>query len=177
MSKSNQIAFRRIVKGKIHYPTSMSTDAKDLIAKLCEVDPTKRLGNLKGRASDVKSHPWFKDIDWVKLYKREMKGPIIPQLKGNVSGASRFTHTLCCQHHTNPRLIRTTRGTLRITILRHRDARSTPQICRRNTTRCLTAFEPACIGGGVRDSQNNPFGDCDVGHRGYKRRSSGRLHA
>ena len=63
----------------------MSADAKDLVSKLCEVDPSKRLGNLKGRASEVRNHVWFKDIDWTKLYKREMKGPIIPQLKGHVS--------------------------------------------------------------------------------------------
>ena len=63
----------------------MSEEAKDIVSKLCEVDPAKRLGNLRGRAADVKAHPWFKEIDFQKLYKREMKGPIIPQLKGAVS--------------------------------------------------------------------------------------------
>lgn len=58
----------------------MKADAKDLIGKLCEVSQGKRLGNLKGGAKDVKSHPWFKDIDWDKLYNRELDPPIKPHL-------------------------------------------------------------------------------------------------
>lgn len=63
----------------------MPPDARDLVCKLCEVNPTKRLGNLAGGASDVKAQPWFKDIDWEKLYRREIQGPIIPRLSGCVS--------------------------------------------------------------------------------------------
>lgn len=58
----------------------MSADAKDIVSKLCEVTPGKRLGNLSGGAKDVKSHPWFKKIDWVKLYNRELEAPIKPHL-------------------------------------------------------------------------------------------------
>lgn len=29
----------------------------------------------------MKSHPFFKGIDWDALYYRQMKGPIVPQLK------------------------------------------------------------------------------------------------
>lgn len=58
----------------------MSADAKDIIGKLCEVHPSKRLGNLRGGAAEVKNHPWFKDIDWVKLYSRELEPPIKPHV-------------------------------------------------------------------------------------------------
>ncbi len=60
----------------------MSEDAKDLIGGLCTVDVSKRLGNVQGRASKVKGHPWFKKIDWDALYHRKMRGPIIPYLRG-----------------------------------------------------------------------------------------------
>lgn len=70
----------RIVEGKIKYPSAMSPDAKDIVAKLCDVNPGKRLGNLNGGAKDVKAHPWFKDIDWTKLYNRELEAPIKPHL-------------------------------------------------------------------------------------------------
>lgn len=76
--------YELVCKGSITYPTSMSPDAKDLVGKLCEVDPARRLGNMRGGAGDVKSHPWFKDIDFDKLYRREITGPIMPQLKSNV---------------------------------------------------------------------------------------------
>ena len=60
----------------------MSPDARDLIAKLCTVDISKRLGNVQGGANKVKAHPWFKEIDWDALYDRETQGPIVPHLRG-----------------------------------------------------------------------------------------------
>jgi len=46
------------------------------------VNPAQRLGNQRGGAKDVKNHPWFKDIDFEKLYKRELEAPIRPHLSG-----------------------------------------------------------------------------------------------
>jgi len=60
----------------------MSTDARDIISQLCAVDVSKRLGNIKGGASAIKAHPWFKDIDWDAMYHRKMQGPIVPHLRG-----------------------------------------------------------------------------------------------
>lgn len=67
----------------------MSEEAQDLITKLCEVNPAKRLGNLSGGVKDVQSHAFFKEIDWEKLYRREIQAPIIPQIKSHVSRRSR----------------------------------------------------------------------------------------
>jgi protein kinase A len=72
----------RIVEGKVRYPSAMSSEARDLISGLCTVDTSKRLGNIKGGASAVKSHAWFKDIDWDALYHRKVGGPIVPHLRG-----------------------------------------------------------------------------------------------
>jgi protein kinase A len=60
----------------------MSSDARDLISGLCTVDTSKRLGNISGGAGRVKSHPWFQNIDWDRLYNREVNGPIVPHLRG-----------------------------------------------------------------------------------------------
>lgn len=46
------------------------------------MDPSRRLGNLRGGAQDVKHHPWFRDIDFEKLYRRELEAPIKPTLSG-----------------------------------------------------------------------------------------------
>lgn len=27
------------------------------------------------------NHPWFKDIDWKKLYRKEIKPPYVPEIK------------------------------------------------------------------------------------------------
>lgn len=66
----------------MRFPSAMSAPARDLISGLCTVDVSKRLGNIAGGASRVKSHEWFKDIDWDKMYRREVQGPIVPHLRG-----------------------------------------------------------------------------------------------
>ncbi|ORZ20694.1 kinase-like domain-containing protein [Absidia repens] len=43
--------------------------------------PTERFGNLKDGADDIKRHPWFKKMDFVKLSKCQVKPPYIPQVK------------------------------------------------------------------------------------------------
>ena len=47
----------------------ISKDAKDIIRKLTEFDPLKRLG-INGW-SDIRDHPFFKGIDWEKVQNRE----------------------------------------------------------------------------------------------------------
>ncbi|KZF22983.1 Pkinase-domain-containing protein [Xylona heveae TC161] len=81
--------YEQICEGKVRFPSGMSEDAKDLISGLCSVDTSKRLGNIQGGAERVKSHPFFKDIDWDALYQRKTKGPIVPKLK-NPADASNF---------------------------------------------------------------------------------------
>lgn len=66
----------------MRFPSAMSAPARDLISGLCTVDTSKRLGNISGGAQRVKSHEWFKDIDWDKMYRREVNGPIVPHLRG-----------------------------------------------------------------------------------------------
>ncbi|KAF2224223.1 kinase-like domain-containing protein [Elsinoe ampelina] len=74
--------YEQIVEGKIRFPSAMSADARDIIQGLCTVDTAKRLGNISGGAGRVKSHPWFKSIDWDAIYYRKVQGPIVPHLKG-----------------------------------------------------------------------------------------------
>ncbi|KAK7551461.1 kinase-like domain-containing protein [Phyllosticta citricarpa] len=74
--------YEQIVEGKVRYPSAMSPDARDLIGRLCTVDTSKRLGNIKGGAAAVKAHPWFRHVDWDALYHRRVRGPIIPHLRG-----------------------------------------------------------------------------------------------
>jgi hypothetical protein len=59
----------------------MSHEARDLISGLCNVDISKRLGNIRGGASTVKMHPWFSSIDWDAMMNRRNPGPIIPHLR------------------------------------------------------------------------------------------------
>jgi serine/threonine protein kinase len=57
----------------------MSEEMKDLIERLLHKNPTKRLGHKSSK--DVMEHPWFKDINWKKLYRKEIKPPYYPEIK------------------------------------------------------------------------------------------------
>jgi len=66
-----------ILKLDIEYPQErINNVTKDLLQKLFTVDPTKRLG--ANGAIEIKSHPYFANIDWVKLQKLELPAPIVP---------------------------------------------------------------------------------------------------
>jgi hypothetical protein len=56
----------------------MSESAKDFFSKILKKKPSERLGY--NGPEEVKQHPWFNDIDWEKLYRKEVKPPYKPKL-------------------------------------------------------------------------------------------------
>ncbi|VDK83658.1 unnamed protein product [Onchocerca ochengi] len=48
---------------------------------LLQLDPAKRLGNLKGGVADIKIHKWFSDIIWDDVINMKITSPIIPKLQ------------------------------------------------------------------------------------------------
>lgn len=48
--------------------------AKDIIVRLLNRNSKKRLGTYGG-ADEIKKHPFFRAIDWKKLYNRQYKAP------------------------------------------------------------------------------------------------------
>ena len=44
-------------------------------------DQAKRFGN-KGDAAEIMAHPWWADIDWKKLERKEITTPFKPNLGG-----------------------------------------------------------------------------------------------
>mmetsp|Transcript_18133 Transcript_18133/g.45666 ORF Transcript_18133/g.45666 Transcript_18133/m.45666 type:complete len:726 (-) Transcript_18133:186-2363(-) len=81
------VVMRRIVDEnyQIKYPPYLSPQAKDLIARLLERKPAKRLGMLNGRAADIKSHKWFEGLAWEELEARRM----LPTRKPKESDSSK----------------------------------------------------------------------------------------
>ncbi|KAH3808354.1 cAMP-dependent protein kinase catalytic subunit PRKX-like isoform X2 [Dreissena polymorpha] len=75
--------YEKILAGKIDWPRHIDPVAKDLIKKLLVPDRTKRLGNMKNGADDVKKHKWFKAVDWDDVLARKLSPPIIPKVTHN----------------------------------------------------------------------------------------------
>eukprot|EP00455_Lapot_gusevi_P027088 TRINITY_DN2864_c0_g1_i9.p1 TRINITY_DN2864_c0_g1~~TRINITY_DN2864_c0_g1_i9.p1 ORF type:complete len:799 (+),score=343.37 TRINITY_DN2864_c0_g1_i9:177-2573(+) len=81
--------YAKIMHGQINFPKHFSAESIDLIRKLLNPKPTKRLGVMKGGATLIKRHPWFKGFDWNALESGTMAAPIIPKIK-NAEDISNF---------------------------------------------------------------------------------------
>jgi hypothetical protein len=78
-------SFEKIAKpGKISFPDGLfSSHAEDLIEKLLVRNPSKRLGNMKGKISDICKHKWFASFDWNGLLLGALKPTFVPELSQN----------------------------------------------------------------------------------------------
>ena len=54
--------------------SNVSPECIDLMSKLLEKDPMKRLGTKLG-AVEVRSHPFFRETDWDEVYGRNLNMP------------------------------------------------------------------------------------------------------
>lgn len=82
--------YENILKGRVKYPPYIHPDAQDLLNKLITHDLTKRLGNLHGGSRDVMTHPWFAEVTWERLAKKDIDAPYVPPVRGGVGDASLF---------------------------------------------------------------------------------------
>ncbi|KAG0341772.1 serine/threonine protein kinase psk1 [Podila horticola] len=69
-----------IMNKKLNLPYYLSSDAKDLLGKLLKRTPSARLGSGPKGIENIKSHRFFRKIDWKLLALRELEPPIIPFL-------------------------------------------------------------------------------------------------
>ncbi|XP_065432555.1 cAMP-dependent protein kinase catalytic subunit alpha-like [Chrysemys picta bellii] len=74
--------YEKIVSGKVRFPGHFSSELKDLLRNLLQVDITKRFGNLKNGVNDIKNHKWFATTDWNAIYQRKVEAPFLPKCKG-----------------------------------------------------------------------------------------------
>jgi len=57
---------------QVRFPSHFSSDLKDLLRSLLQVDLTKRFGNLKNGVNDIKTHRWFSTTDWIAIYQKKV---------------------------------------------------------------------------------------------------------
>ena len=70
---------QNILKQKLQLPYFLGPDAKDLLTRLLRKEPTKRLGGTNPKdLKTLKTHRFFRKIDWKELEKREIEPPIQP---------------------------------------------------------------------------------------------------
>lgn len=82
--------YENILLGQVRYPSYLHPDAIDLLQKLITKDLTRRLGNLQGGSNDVKTHPWFSEVIWEKLFSKDIETPYEPPIQSGVGDTSLF---------------------------------------------------------------------------------------
>jgi len=73
------VMYTKILSGELRCPSYISEQAKSLLEGLLTREPEKRLGYNGG--TEVRNHPWFADIDWNKLLKKEVEMPFKPKVR------------------------------------------------------------------------------------------------
>ncbi|XP_062091912.1 3-phosphoinositide-dependent protein kinase 2 isoform X2 [Humulus lupulus] len=64
---SEWLIFQRIIARDIRFPDYFSEEARDLIDRLLDLDPSRRPGAGPGGYAALKMHPFFKGIDWKNI--------------------------------------------------------------------------------------------------------------
>jgi len=72
--------YKNILRGGVRFSSCMSETARDLLKGLLSRDAATRLGTVRNGVSDLRSHPFFSNINWENL--SNLTPPIVPQVSG-----------------------------------------------------------------------------------------------
>lgn len=83
-AEDTQQMYKNIAFGKVRFPRdALSTEGRNFVKGLLNRNPKHRLG-ANGDASELMEHPFFSDIDWNALHRREVIPPFKPKLKSEM---------------------------------------------------------------------------------------------
>eukprot|EP00038_Savillea_parva_P008515 m.177467 g.177467 ORF g.177467 m.177467 type:complete len:479 (+) comp14355_c0_seq1:138-1574(+) len=80
-NKDHEVLFDLILHEEIRLPARLSSNAKDVLAKILDKDPRQRLGGGTRDGRDVQDHPFFSEMDFEKLLAGQIPAPFVPEIK------------------------------------------------------------------------------------------------
>jgi serine/threonine protein kinase len=84
-SENVQEMYDKILNSDLVLPEQfLSTESMDLLARLLERDPKKRLGSGPNGWLDIKNHPFFDGLDWDALYHKRIPAPFKPKVRDDM---------------------------------------------------------------------------------------------
>jgi serine/threonine protein kinase len=96
-AEDTQQMYKNIAFGKVRFPRdALSVEGRNFVKGLLNRNPKHRLG-ANGDAEELKQHPFFADVDWVALGKKNMVPPFKPKLKSELDVSNfdpEFTNAL-----------------------------------------------------------------------------------
>jgi serine/threonine protein kinase len=76
--------YEMILNSKVPFPEEMDPVAVDFIGRLLDKNPETRLGSGVDDVEELKKHPYFTNIDWDRVYKKEYRPQWIPKFFGEL---------------------------------------------------------------------------------------------
>ncbi|KAF1814842.1 Pkinase-domain-containing protein [Eremomyces bilateralis CBS 781.70] len=96
-AEDTQQMYKNIAFGKVRFPRdALSTEGRNFVKGLLNRNPKHRLG-FTGDAEELKAHPFFEDVDWDALMKKNVVPPFKPKLKSELDVSNfdpEFTNAL-----------------------------------------------------------------------------------
>ncbi|KAJ4377642.1 Serine/threonine-protein kinase [Neocucurbitaria cava] len=96
-AEDTQQMYKNIAFGKVRFPRdALSTEGRNFVKGLLNRNPKHRLGATRD-AEELKAHPFFADVDWEALAKKNVVPPFKPKLKGELDVSNfdpEFTNAL-----------------------------------------------------------------------------------
>ncbi|KAK3553970.1 hypothetical protein QTP70_017462, partial [Hemibagrus guttatus] len=89
-----------ILKAKLGMPQFLSPEVQSLLRALFKRNPTNRLGAGPDGVEEIKRHQFFANIDWNKLYRKEIKPPFKPAV-GRPEDTFHFDPEFTCRTPTD----------------------------------------------------------------------------
>ncbi|EGR30379.1 protein kinase domain protein [Ichthyophthirius multifiliis] len=80
---NNDMLFEKIMNENFIFNKQWTKQCQNLLQGLLQKNPKQRLGY--NGSQEIKEHPWFNNLDWEVLLKKQYKPPFIPQLKSETS--------------------------------------------------------------------------------------------
>lgn len=88
-AEDTQQMYKNIAFGKVRFPRdALSNEGRNFVKGLLNRNPRHRLGALSD-AAELKAHPFFADVDWDALSRKNLVPPFKPKLK-NETDTSNF---------------------------------------------------------------------------------------
>ena len=70
--------YENVISGKVQWPHHFTSDLKDLLKNLLQVNPNNRFGSLNKGVNHIKNHKWFSPINWTDIFDKKVEAPYVP---------------------------------------------------------------------------------------------------
>ncbi|XP_059473344.1 serine/threonine-protein kinase Sgk1-like isoform X2 [Neocloeon triangulifer] len=83
-SRNTSEMYHNILHKPLKLRTTVSDNARDILARLLQKEPQNRLGGGKADVQDIIKHPFYKSINWDDLLNKKIPPPFNPNVKGSM---------------------------------------------------------------------------------------------